>query len=141
LLHRTKSVLPLILRRRLIIVSLLSFVISIFLTAHISLAGDVTVISNIKEWHHPVKDVLDKQKVILYKVELHNKTYPIFYVRFPYDPRLGHNDKYFKPLYYETMKANAFWNYSFIDRSFQCRINITWDKKSRTLTESLEDIE
>ena len=68
------------------------------------------------------------------------KIYPIFYVRFPYDPRLAHNDKYFKPLYYETLKANGFWNYSFIDRSFQSRINITWDKKSKTLTESLDDI-
>ena len=62
-------------------------------------------------------------------------------MRFPYDPRLAHNDKYFKPLYYETLKANGFWDYSFIDRSFQCKINITWDKKSKTLTESLDDIE
>jgi hypothetical protein len=122
-------------------VSLLLLVISMFLVADISLAGEVTVISNIKDWHHPVKDVLNKQKVILYKVELLNKTYPIFYVRFPYDPRLKHNDNYFKPLYYETLKANGFWNYAFIDRSFQCRINITWDKKSRTLTESLDDSE
>lgn len=141
MLPKTNSVLPLILRRRLIMVSLLLLVISMFLVADISLAGEVTVISNIKDWHHPVKDVLNKQKVILYKVELLNKTYPIFYVRFPYDPRLGHNDNYFKPLYYETLKANGFWNYAFIDRSFQCRINITWDKKSRTLTESLDDTE
>ncbi|HZK14298.1 MAG TPA: hypothetical protein VFC55_07250, partial [Desulfobaccales bacterium] len=82
------------------------------MAADSSLAGEVTVITNIKEWHHPVKDILNKQNVILYKVELYNKTYPIFYVRFPYDPRLAHNDKYFKPLYYETLKANGFWNYS-----------------------------
>jgi hypothetical protein len=140
LLQRTTSVLSLILRRLILVIPLF-FVLSMFLATDISLAGDVTVISNIKEWHHPVKDVLKKQKVILYKVELHNKTYPIFYVRFPYDPRLGHNDKYFKPLYYETLKANGFWNYAFIDRSFQCRINITWDRKSRTLSENLEDID
>ena len=140
LLHKIKSELPVILRRISIIGGLFLFLISIPLAVDISLASEVTVISNIKEWHHPVKDILNKQKVILYKVELHNKTYPIFYVRFPYDPRLAHNDKYFKPLYYETLKANGFWNYSFIDRSFQCRINITWDKKSKTLTESLDDI-
>jgi hypothetical protein len=121
--------------------SLIFFIISMFLAVDISLASEVTVISNIKEWQHPVKDILIKHKVILYKVELHNKTYPIFYVRFPYDPRLSHNDNYFKPLYYETLKANGFWNYAFVDRSFQCRINITWDKKSRTLTENLDDIE
>lgn len=141
MLHKIKSELPVILRRISIMGGLFFFLISILLAVDISLASEVTVISNIKEWHHPVKDILNKQKVILYKVELHNKTYPIFYVRFPYDPRLAHNDKYFKPLYYETLKANGFWNYSFIDRSFQCRINITWDKKSRTLTESLDDID
>jgi hypothetical protein len=133
--------LPIILKRMLIMGILLSVIISLFLAVDTSLASEVTVISNIKEWQHPVKDIFIKHKVILYKVELHNKTYPIFYVKFPYDPRLGHNDKYFKPLYYETLKANGFWDYSFIDRSFQCRINITWDKKSKTLTESLDDID
>ena len=136
-----KAMLPNILKCMFIMGSLCFFIISIFLAVDISLASEVTVISNIKEWRHPVKDILIKHKVILYKVELHNKTYPIFYVRFPYDPRLGHNDKYFKPLYYETLKANGFWDYSFIDRSFQCRMNITWDKKSKTLTESLDDID
>jgi hypothetical protein len=138
--QKTNSVLLVIFRHRLIRVSLLLFVISVFLVVGISHADEVTVISNIKEWHHPVKDIFNKQNVILYKVELHNKTYPIFYVRFPYDPRLAHNDNYVKPLCYETLKANGFWNYAFIDRSFQCRINITWDKKSKTLTESLDDI-
>jgi hypothetical protein len=138
--QKTDSLLLIIFWHRLMRGSLLLFIISIFLAVGISQANDVTVISNIKEWHHPVKDILNKQNVILYKVELHNKTYPIFYVSFPYDPRLAHNDNYFKPLYYETLKANGFWDYAFIDRSFQCRINITWDKKSKTLTESLDDI-
>jgi hypothetical protein len=115
LLHKIKSVLPVIWRRIFIIGSLFFFIISIFLAVDISMASEVTVISNIQEWRHPVKDILLKHKVILYKVELHNKTYPIFYVKFPYDPRLAHNDKYFRPLYYETLKADGFWNYSLID--------------------------
>ena len=140
MLYKVKSVLPVILRRLAIIGSLSLLIVINLLAVDISLANEVTVISNIQEWHHPVKNILNKHNVILYKVELHNKTYPIYYVRFPYDPRLGHNDKYFKPLYYETLKANGFWNYAFIDRSFPCKINITWDKKSKTLTESLDDI-
>ena len=140
MLYKVKSVLPVILRRLAIIGSLSLLIVINLLAVDISLANEVTVISNIQEWHHPVKNILNKHKVILYKVELHNKTYPIFYVRFPYDPRLAHNDKYFKPLYHETLKANGFWNYAFIDRSFPCKINITWDKKSKTLTESLDDI-
>ena len=140
MLNKIKSVLPVIVMGRVIIGSLFILIISNLLAVNISLANEVTVIRNIQEWHHPVKNILIKHKVSLYKVELHNKTYPIFYVRFPYDPRLAHNDKYFKPLYYETLKANGFWDYAFIDRSFQCKINITWDKKSKTLTESLDDI-
>ena len=140
MLYKVKSVLPVILRRLAIIGSLSLLIVINLLAVDISLANEVTVISNIQEWHHPVKNILNKHNVILYKVELHNKIYPIFYVRFPYDPRLAHNDKYFKPLYYETLKANGFWNYAFIDRSFPCKINITWDKKSKTLTESLDDI-
>ena len=140
MLNKINSMLPIIVRGGVIIGSLFLLIISNLLAVNISLANEVTVIKNIQEWRHPVKDILNKHKVILYKVELHNKTYPIFYVRFPYDPRLAHNDKYFKPLYYETLKANGFWDYAFIDHSFQCRINITWDKKSKTLTESLDDI-
>ncbi|MGO8763413.1 MAG: hypothetical protein ACLP2P_10280 [Desulfobaccales bacterium] len=134
------SMLPVAVMRTLIAGSLFVFIASGLFTGEIAGADDVTMITNIKEWQHPVKDVLSKHQVILYKVELHNKTYPIFYVRFPYDPWFGHNDKFFKPLYYETLKANGFWDYAFIDQSFQCKVNITWDKKSKTLTESLEDI-
>ena len=140
MLNKINSMLPIIVRGGVIIGSLFLLIISNLLAVNISLANEVTVIRNIQEWHHPVKIIFNKHKVSLYKVELHNKTYPIFYVRFPYDPRLAHNDKYFKPLYYETLKANGFWDYAFIDHSFQCRINITWDKKSKTLTESLDDI-
>jgi hypothetical protein len=141
LLAEIRTVFLVILRRYLIIGSLFFFILSILLAVDISLANQVTVITNIKEWQHSVKDILNRYKVVIYKVELHHKTYPIFYVRFPYDPRLAHNDKYFKPLYYETLKANGFWDYSFIDRSFQCKVIITWDKKSKTLTESLDDID
>ena len=106
----------------------------------ITLAGDVKVITDIKNWHHPVKAVLQKHKVELYKVELQNKNYPVFYVKFPYDPMLGHNDNYFHPLYYDTLEANGFWNYAFVDSEDGCRINITWDKKTKTLSENIEKI-
>jgi hypothetical protein len=120
--------------------SLLFVIISSLLIAEISMADEVKVITDIKEWQHPIKDVLIKHKVVIYKVELYNETYPIFYVKIPYDPWFRHNDKFFKPLYYETLKANGFWDYSFIDRSFNCKINIKWDKQSKTLTESVDDL-
>jgi hypothetical protein len=122
---------------KLIMVILL---IGSFFNATIASADDVKIITNITAWNHPVINILQKNKIVLYKVELHNKNYAIFYVKFPYDPRFAHNDNFFKPLYYETLKANGFWDYAFIDRSFDCRIKVTWDKKSKTLSEDLKDL-
>ncbi len=116
------------------------FIIGALFFSPPSLAGNIKVINDIKGWNHPVKQVLQKHKVILTKVELHNQTYPVFYVRFPYDPWFGHNDKYFRPLYYETLKANGFWDYALVDPSFDCRINITWDKKTKTMSEGMNNI-
>jgi hypothetical protein len=120
--------------------SLFFLMISSLLAVDICRASDVTVIDNINEWKHPVKDVLTKHKVILYRVELYNKTYPIFYIKLPYDPWISHNDKYFKPLYYESLKANGYCDYSFIDRSSQVKINIRWDRKTGMFSESLDEI-
>jgi hypothetical protein len=106
-----------------------------------ALADTVAVITDIQEWRHPVKDVFSKYKVTLDKVELYqNKTYPVFYVRLPYDPRLGHNDRFFKPLYYDTLKANGFWSYALVDRDDGVKITITWDKKTRTMNEDIQDL-
>jgi hypothetical protein len=116
-------------------------VLSSFFLVAPAAAGDVQVITNLKAWHHPVKSVFQKHNVILYKVELHNQTYPVFYVKFPYDPRLGHNDKYFRPLYYDTLKANGFWDYTFVDQSSEVKITITWDKKTKTLSEDLSSVQ
>jgi hypothetical protein len=124
-----------------ILAGCLMLIVSIgFLLAVSVMASDVKTITNIKEWHHPVKAVLLKHHVEIIKVELHNQTYPVFYVKFPYDPWLGHNDKFFKPLYYETLKANGFWDYAFVDQSSEVRINIKWDKKTKTLSEGMESV-
>lgn len=104
-------------------------------------AGDIAVVDNIQGWHHPVKAVFQKHKVKLHRVELlENRTYPVFYVTFPYDPHLAHNDNYFKPLYYETLQANGFWNYAFISRDDNVRININWDKRKKLLLEDIQDV-
>jgi len=125
-----------------LVIMLFSLVLPVlFFTTGIAWGDNVTIITDMAEWKHPVKDVFIKYKVKISKVELYNNnTYPIFYVSFPYDPWLGHNDSYFKPLYYETLKANGFWDYSFIDHDSNLRINIGWDKKTKTLTEGQVDL-
>jgi hypothetical protein len=119
---------------------LVLMIASVLFAATLAIAEDVKVINDLKGWHHPVKNVLQKYEVILYKVELHNQTYPVFYVKFPYDPWLGHNDNYFRPLYYETLQANGLWDYAFVDQSDGVRINISWDKKTKTLSEGLDTL-
>jgi hypothetical protein len=107
----------------------------------VALAGDVKVITDIRNWHHPVKTVLQKNKVEISKVELHDKTFAVFYVKkFPYDPMLGHNDNYFHALYLDTLEANGFWSYAFVDQEGGHRINITWDKKTKTMSENMEEL-
>jgi len=41
------------------------------------------------------------------------------------------------PSIYDTLKADGFWDYSFVDRSSEVKINIIWDKKEKTLSEDL----
>lgn len=106
----------------------------------VAVANDVETITDIEHWRHPVKRVFQKYKVELYKVELHNKTYPVFYVKFPYDPMLGHNDNYFHTVYYDILEANGFWDYAFVDSQDGIRINITWDKKTKALSENIEQV-
>jgi hypothetical protein len=138
--HKLKAMLMGACLGTFLVVSLLVIAGAGGVTTAMAAGDEVKVITNIQDWQHPVKKVLEKHQVVLSKVELHHKTYPVFYVRFPADPRFAHNDKFFKPLYYETLQANGFWNYAFVDQSFDCRINIGWDKATRTLTENLEDL-
>jgi hypothetical protein len=125
--------------RRAVFALVLGWAITLLGGQGFVLADDVTVITNVREWRHPVQEVFKKYKVTLYKVELHqNKTFPVFDVRLPYDPWLGHNDRFFKPLYYDTLKANGFWSYAFVDRESGVKIVITWDRKAKTMHEDIQ---
>ena len=44
------------------------------------------------------------------------------------------------PLYLDALEANGFWSYAFVDRQDGRRINITWDKKTKTMSENIEDL-
>ena len=67
-------------------------------------------------WTHPTRKVLAKRAVILERVQIcNNNEYPVFTVRFKYDPR-GRTSDYFYPLYDEMTKANGGWPFSFVDR-------------------------
>jgi len=101
-------------------------------------SDDVRIVEDVAKWKHPVKGVFQKYGVVVEKVELRNKgTYPLFYVRLPYDPHLAHNDKYFHRLYASVLKANGYWDYELVSQVDDVRIRITYDRKSKTLREEV----
>lgn len=119
--------------------SIIAFLI-IFSAVAISMAGNMTGVENIQTWKHPVKEVFQKHKVKLHKIELlNNKTYPVFYVTFPYDPHVKLNKPYFISLYYDTLKANGFWKYSFISPDDKVKITIKWNKNTKAIEEDVQE--
>ncbi len=58
-------------------------------------------------WNHPTKQVLIKNHVQLFSLELCNADkYPIFHVNFTYDP-MGNTGSFFTPFYNAMFSANA----------------------------------
>jgi hypothetical protein len=105
-------------------------------------SDDARIIEDVAKWKHPVKGVLQKYGVVVEKVELRNKgTYPLFYVRLPYDPQLAHNDKYFHRLYAAVLKANGYWDYELVSHVDDVRIRITYDRKSKALSEEVINLD
>jgi hypothetical protein len=70
----------------------------------------------LKSWSHPTRQVLERAKIKIKKVELCNQgIYPIYTVRFDASPMLGVNDKYFNKIYTEMAAANGFHSFAFVD--------------------------
>jgi hypothetical protein len=83
---------------------------------------------NLTTWSHPAKQVLQKNAVGLDAVQLCNEgKYPIFTVKFPYDPRARTTD-WFHRLYARMAQANGFWSFSFVDVVDNVIVNVTVDK-------------
>jgi hypothetical protein len=80
---------------------------------------------DLKSWSHPTRQVLERAKIEIMKVELCNQDiYPIYTVRFDASPMLGVNDKYFNKLYIEMAAANGFHSFAFVDRGWDVIVTI-----------------
>lgn len=91
---------------------------------------------NLKTWKHPTKEVLSKYKLKLTQLQLcNNKSYPIFYAEFPYDPATKSTNSYFLPLETDMARKNGWNSYSIVDTSNKQMINIKVDKSTKTLEE------
>ncbi|MCX7099560.1 MAG: hypothetical protein NTV43_16835 [Methylococcales bacterium] len=91
-------------------------------------------VDDISNWNHPVHKVLEKNNVTLHKVSFFNNgVYPVFFVDFPYDPLASPNNTFFNKLYFDVLRANGYWDYSFDDKTDKVVISISWDKKLKKM--------
>jgi hypothetical protein len=100
----------------------------------IAMCAEDTIITDIRSWQHPTKEILKKYKISLSKVELKGECkYPVFYVKLPYDPQSSENDSYYNKLLLELLKAKGWWNYALDDVDDELIISVRWDKKKKTM--------
>lgn len=102
-----------------------------FITSTPSVLTDKTVITDITNWQHPVKDVLERNKVKITKLELtRNKTYPTFYVQIPNSLSI---EDYACDLLDPISEANAYWDYTLIDENIKVTIDVKNDKDKMSI--------
>ena len=91
---------------------------------------------DLKSWRHKTRAVLEKRKEIqLEWVKMcRNKTYPVYGVRFDYDPQ-GQTRDFFHPLFWEMTEANRYWPYSFVEVGDRLAIHVYRKKKSELLVD------
>ena len=107
------------------IVTLIFLVITLIQTDN---AASTKVITDIKNWNHPVKKVMIDNKINISKVELlKNNTYPIFYVKFPVELKYA-NKEYFDNIERKIAEANGFWDYKMVDKSKNVSIEVFCNK-------------
>ncbi|WP_424362106.1 hypothetical protein [Methylocystis parvus] len=93
---------------------------------------------DLKQWSHPTRRVLEREKIAISKFELcNNDVYPIFTVAFRYDPQ-GPNDAYYHRLFAKMAAANGHHSYSFVDPSSSIVVDVKVTGKTE-LSISYED--
>jgi hypothetical protein len=106
-----------------------------------------TVISDVATWSHPVKTVLQKNKVKLEKVEITadkkqiGQKYFVFYVSLPYDPQSSATTAYYNKLYTGILETIGESNYALQDKNDRLRIEIGWNKAKKSLSVNFVPLE
>ena len=90
---------------------------------------DNVIADDISNWEHPVKSVLQQNDIEIKKLELtKDNTYPTFFVQFP---KYIDKDYFIFKVVNEIAKANADWDYTLIDESYNMKIEVLNDKENR----------
>ena len=99
-----------------------------------------TTITDLASWKHPVKAVLQRNKVKLSKVEISTdrkhpeQKYFVFYVSLPYDPQSSQTTSYFNKLYTGILQGTGQADYALQDEDDHVRIEVTWNKALRKMS-------
>lgn len=115
-------------------IKLILFLSTIVLSGMAS-ASEMILVERYENWNHPVLSVFKEYGISLYKVSYSKDgTCPTFYAKFKYspDPRAPDAETFHK-LYSDTLKANAYFPYAFVDEEDNMRINVGWDDKAKTI--------
>ena len=107
----------------------------LLLVLDISYAADKVLVERYENWHHPVLAVFKKYGIDLYKVSFSvDGSCPTFYAKFKYSPdtRAPDANSFYK-VYNDTLKANSYFPYAFVDEEDDMRINVGWEDKARTI--------
>lgn len=109
--------------------------ILLFICLNAAKAADKILVERYENWNHPVLNIFKKYGISLYKVSYSiDGTCPTFYAKFKYspDPRAPDADTFHK-VYFDTLKANAYFPYAIVDEEDDMRINVGWEDKAKKI--------
>jgi hypothetical protein len=110
----------------------LSVLICLMFSACIS-KSKVTI-TDIADWEHPVKAVLEQNGIKIHRIELtKDKKYPTFYVDFPEIMSDPLSLDYSLNVIKSTAEANGFWDFTFFDENRNIKIDVYCDRENKTV--------
>lgn len=108
-----------------------------FIVFDVTHAAEKILVERYENWSHLVMAIFKKYGISIYKVSYSKDgTCPTFYAKFKYspDPRAPDAEAFHK-VYFDTLKANSYFPYAFVDEEDDMRINVGWEDKERTIME------
>lgn len=94
---------------------------------------------DLKSWQHKTRRVLEGRKEVHIEwVKMCRKrTYPVYGVRFDYDPQ-GQTRDFFHPLFWDMLEANHYWPYAFVAVNDGLVIRVYQEKKFELMVDYQE---
>ncbi|QHW32840.1 hypothetical protein GZH47_19845 [Paenibacillus rhizovicinus] len=96
-------------------------------------SDELQAITDIADWEHPTKAILQGDPYRLSKIELsQNATYPAFYVQFPGEMDLKDHASLWQKLT-KIAEANGYWNYKLVNEQGGVTVEVTCDKGAKAV--------